>query len=293
MDKASVTSRDPIMNPTNARRFDGAYKKYEDGNCSQALQELRELAKDLSNPWEKAEVDAHEVIFLVEMDEITAARQRVEELNKTVGSLISKPVDGYEYDLEISLPVMARYLEIRVAAAERRAHEALSLLDELVSRYPKQLSIPEFRDISHQLRSLRGFLLGDLGRWEEAEPQLESASPPDKWRSTYCYYLGRCEFELKKYRKAKEKFREAISLGLTSPLENEAHYTLGITEYYLSDMRAAKYQFEFCAKAADKREIDMARLWEWLEATSMALGQLDEGENYHKLMIDSLPKKVN
>jgi tetratricopeptide (TPR) repeat protein len=281
------------MNPADTQRFDDAYKKYEVGNYSQALQDLRELAKDISNPWEKAEVHAHEVIFLLELDEITAARLRVDELNKMVRSLISEPVDGYEYDLEISLPVMARYLEIRVAAAEGRAYEALRQLDELVPRYPQQLSIPEFRDISRQLRTLRGFLLGDLGKWKDAEPLLESASPPDKWRSTHCYYLGRCEFELKKYRKAKEKFREAINLGLESPLENQAHYALGITEYYLSDMRAAKYQFEFCGKAADKRGIDMARLWEWLESTSMALGQLGEAENYHKLMIDSLPKKVN
>jgi tetratricopeptide (TPR) repeat protein len=188
---------------------------------------------------------------------------------------------------------MVRYLEIRLAYEEGRKSEALRLLDELVSRYPKQLSIAEFRETSQQVHVLRGFLLADLERWYEAEACLESATPPDKWRSAYCYYLGRCEFELKKYRKAKEKFSEAISLGLISPLESQTHYALGITEYYLSDMRAAKSQFEFCAKAADKREIDMTRLWEWLGATSMALGQLDEAENYHKLMIDSLPKKVN
>jgi tetratricopeptide (TPR) repeat protein len=280
------------MNPTNARRFDDAYKKYEDGNYSRALQELRELAKDLSNPWEKAEVDAHEVIFLVELDEIPAARQRVEELNKTVGSLISKPVDGYEYDLEVSLPVMVRYLEIRVAHAEGKTCEGLQLLEELVSRYPKQLSIAEFREISQQLHVLRGFLLADLGRWGEAETCLESASPPEKWRSVHCYYLGHCEYKLKKYRRAKDKLMEAISLGLTSRLENQAHYILGLTEYYLSDVKAAKNQFELCARTADKRYTDMANLWEWLETTSRALGLLGEAENYHKLMIDSPPKKV-
>jgi len=282
-----------MMNATDAQRFREATRKYQGGNLSQALQEFRELANNTNCPWNKAEIQTHEVIVLVEMGETAAARLCLDELKRAVSLLIGSPSDGYEYDLEVSLPLMVRYLEIRVAYAEGKKCEALRLLDELVSSYPKQLSIAEFRETSQQVHVLRGFLLADLERWDEAKACLESASPPDKWRSAYCYYLGRCEFELKKYRKAKEKFREAISLGLTSPLENEVHYTLGITEYYLSDMRAAKYQFEFCAKAADKRDIDMARLWEWLEATSRALGQLDEAENYHKLMIDSLPKKVN
>ena len=280
------------MNATDAHRFREATRKYQGDNFSEALQELRELSNRMTDPWDKAEIEAHEVFVLVEMD-VPAARLCVDELNRAVSLLIKSPSDGYEYDLEVSLPVFARYAEVRVTYAEGKKCEALRLLDELVSSYPKQLSIKEFREISQQVHVLRGFLLADLERWNEAEACLNSASPPEKWRSAYWYYLGRCEFELKKYRKAKEKFREAINLGLESPLENHAHYAIGITEYYLSDMRAAKYQFEFCAKAADKRDIDMARLWEWLEATSKALGHLDEAENYHKLMIDSLPKKVN
>ncbi len=280
------------MNATDAQRFREAIRKYQGDNLSEALQEFQELSNSMTDPWDKAEIETHEVMVLVEID-VPAARLCVDELKRAASLLVRSPLDGYDYDREISLPLMVRYGEIRVTHAEGKTYEALRLLDELVSSYPKQLSIAEFRETSQQVHVPRGFLLADLERWDEAKACLESASPPDKWRSAYCYYLGRCEFEPKKYRKAKEKFREAISLGLTSPLENEVHYTLGITEYYLSDMRAAKYQFEFCAKAADKMDIDVTGLWKWLEATSMALGQLDEAENYHKLMIDSLPKKVN
>jgi len=247
----------------------------------------------MSNPWHKAEIQTHEVIVLVDMDEIPAARLCVEELKKAVGVLIASPSDGYEYDLEVSLPLEVRYLEIRVAHAEGKTSEALRMLEELVSRYPKQLSIAVFREISQQLHVLHGFLLGDLEQWEQAETCLESTSPPEKWRSAHSYYLGHCKFELKKYRTAKEKLLEAISLGLDSPLESQAHYILGITEYCLSDMKAAKNQFELCARTADKRYTDMAKLWAWLEATSRALGEFGEAENYHKLMTDALPKKAN
>jgi tetratricopeptide (TPR) repeat protein len=233
-----------MMNATDAKRFKEANSKYQAGDLSRSLQELRELANNMNSPWDKAEIQAHEVIVLVEMEEIPAARLCVEELKKAVGLLITSPSDGYEYDLEISLPVMVRYLEIRVAHAEGKTSEALRLLDELVPLYPKQLSITEFREISQQLHVLRGFLLGDLGRWDEAESYLESASPNEKWRSPHCYYLGRCEFELRKFGKAKEKLMEAIRLDPSS----EVHYVLGITEYYLGNMRAAKHHFEFCAR---------------------------------------------
>ena len=276
------------MNATDAKRFKEAVEN-QTGDLSQSLQELRGLANKMTSPWDKAEMQAHEGFVLVEMQEIPAARLCVDELKKAVALLITSPSDGYEYDLEISLPLSVRYLEIRVAHAEGKTSEALRLLDELVQMYPKQLSVAEFREISQQLHVLRGFLLGDLGRWDEAESYLESASPNEKWKSPHCYYLGRCAFELRKFRKAQEKLTEAIRLDPSS----EVHYILGITEYRLGDMRAAKRHFEFCAKATDKGNIETAKLWEWLEATSMALRQFGEAEQYHKLMIDCLPKKVN
>lgn len=270
------------MNATDAQRFREAASKSD-------LKELRELANNMSSPWDKAEIQSHVVIVLIEMEETPAARLCLEELKKAVGLLIPSPSDGYEYDLEISLPLSVRYLEIRVAHAEGKTSEALRLLDELVPIYPKQLSIAEFREISQQLHVLRGFLLGDLGRWDEAESYLESASPNEKWKSPHCYYLGRCAFELRNFRKAQEKLTEAIRLDPSS----KVHYILGITEYRLGDMRAAKRHFEFCAKATDKGNIETAKLWEWLEATSMALRQFGEAENYHRLMLDSPPKKTN
>src|SRR5215472_2253592 len=142
------------MNATDAQRFRKANQRFREAtskcDLSEALQELRELANHTSNPWHKAEIQTHEVIVLVDMDEIPAARLCVEELKKAVGVLIASPSDGYEYDLEVSLPLEVRYLEIRVAHAEGKTSEALRMLEELVSRYPKQLSIAVFREISQQ-----------------------------------------------------------------------------------------------------------------------------------------------
>ena len=140
---------------------------------------------------------------------------------------------------------------------------------------------------------LRGILLGDLGRWGEAQAFLASTPARENWHDIHSYYLGRCYYELKNYKCAKEKLTEALDRNLPRSWENQAHYMLGLTEYRLSNVKSAKQQFELCARTADEKYTDIANLWSWLEATSKALGQFDEADNYHRLMIDSIPKKVN
>ncbi len=282
-----------MLNKNDAQRFNEVRTKYDAGNYAQALQGLRGLASGIVNPWDKAELLYNEIIFLVAMGEIPEARQRVADLNNAVASLTEFSADGNEYDMRISLPVMAQHAELRVTTAEEKTIEALRLLEDLVSRYPKQLSLPEFRTVSQEVKTLRGILLADASRWEEARPFLEDANPPENWKRTHSYYLGQCYYELKKYEHAKEKLEEALKLDLTLSWETQAHYILGLINYNLADMKAAKHQFELCAKSADDKYIEMPKLWAWLKATSHALGQVDEAENYDRLMIDSLSKRVN
>jgi tetratricopeptide (TPR) repeat protein len=283
-----------MMNEIDAQRFNDVRSKYEDGNYSQALEELRELASEIIDPWDKAELLYNEIIFLVVMRKIPEARQRVSDLNRAIASLIEVTSDGYEYDLPISLPVMARQAELRVTAAEGKTLEALRILDDLVSRYPKQLSIPEFQTVSQEIKTLRGILLADAGRWEEAGPFLEDAVPPDCWRGTHTYYLGQYYYELKKYERAKEKLLQALNLDLPSSWEGQAHFILGSIEYSLSDLKAAKRHLEECARTADPKYLDMAKVWWGLEVICRNLGLLAEAENYQKLRTGLPPKsKIN
>ncbi len=280
-----------MLNRSNAQRFDEAVRNYERGNYSQALRELQALAVEVVDPWDKAEVLYHEIITLVVLQKISEARERLAELNKIVGALIKVSADGCEYDLQTSLPVMARHAEIRVAVEEGNSAEALRLLDDLTARYPKQLSIPEFRTVSKELTSLRGMLLGDAGRWVEAKPLLESTAPPEPWKGVHTYYLGHCYYELGLNDSAKAKLSEALKFDLPKALQTQAHYLLGLIEYQFSNMRLAKYHFGICADNANEKYLDVPKLWAWLEATSKALGQLDEAEKYHELLIERM--KVN
>ena len=62
-----------------------------------------------------------------------------------------------------------------------------------------------------------------------------------------------------------------------------------LVEYHLSDMRAAKREFELSVKTADPAYLG-EDIWGWLETTSRALGLQAEAENYRKMKANSLPK---
>jgi len=99
----------------------------------------------------------------------------------------------------------------------------------------------------------------------------------------------RCYYEDKEYERARGKLAEALNLGLDTPTEGRAHYVLGLVEYHLSDMRAAKREFELSVKTADPAYLGEG-IWGWLEATSHALGLQAEAENYRRLRAGSPPK---
>jgi tetratricopeptide (TPR) repeat protein len=283
-----------MMNEVDARRFNDVYSRFDAGDYAQALHGLRELAAGINDPWDKAELLYHEAIFLLEMGKVPEARQRVVGLDKALASLVKSPSDGDEFDVGTSLPVMARHADLKVTIKEGKTQEALRILEDLLTRYPKQLSLPQFQTMSEEVKTLRGLLLGDLGRWEEARPFLEEASPPEVWKSFHRYYLGQSYYELGKYQLAREKLGEALILGLPNSWTSRAHYLLGLVEYNLSEMKAAKREFELSVKTADtedseKSNLKMAKTWAYLEATSRALGLQAEAENYRRLRTESLP----
>ncbi len=278
------------MNETDTQRFNELYRRFEAGDCAEALQGLRNLAGTVDDPWDKAELLYHETMFLLAMNNVPGARERLEDLKKAVASLTEPPQDGYEIDVSISVPVMALSAGVEVSVAEGKGAEALRLLEDLVTQYPKQLSTPDFRQISNEIKTHRGMLLANAERWAEARPFLEEACPPERWKSVLCYYLGHCYYTHGEYERASDKLTEALNRGLTGRRVGAAHYILGLAQYHLSDMEAAKCQFELSVKTADPEYLQQTRIWEWLEATSRNLRLYAEADNYRKARLNSPPE---
>ena len=271
------------MNQSEELRVKEAYQQFEAGECIKAVKGLREFADRIADPWTKAVLLYHQVIFLAQMDSAGEARSCFNELKSAVGLLLLEVVlDTSDDTPPANLAVMVRYAELKTLLAERNQVQALEVLEDLVSRYPVQLSGPGV-EILKDIDLHHGFLLADAGRWRQAKPFLEKAHPPESWKSFVCYYLGHCYYEFREYERAKQKLMEALHIGLSGHWEGGAHYVLGLVEYHLGEMKAAKEQFELCVKTADPRYLGASRIWEWLEASSRALGMEADADKYRRL----------
>ena len=270
------------MNDAQKRFLDDAYRKFEAGNRIEALKELRDLSQSLDDPWDRAELLYHETLWLEKLDAVKEARERLEDLRRALHSLTEAPADQFEIDIPVSLTVMAGYAEITVLLAEKNESEALRSVERLLSKYPKQLSNPDFRELFDEINAHHGFLLADAGRWIEARPILEAASYPREWKNVMCFYLGHCYYEFREYQLAKSKLTEAFELGLVDHWASKAHYVAGIVECHLGNMSAGKRQFESYLKTATPTDLGETKIWEWLEYTCRALGEYDEAERYRR-----------
>ncbi len=278
-----------MLNETQALGLREAYRAFETGKCVEAVRKLHDLAEGAVDPWAKAVLLYCQVVFLAQMGDAAQARSHFNELERAVDFLLPQVVPDTSDDTPpANLAVGIRYAELKTLLAERNQAQALQVLEDLISRYPKQLSGPA-SGVFHDIDLQHAFLLADAGRWEEAKPFLERACPPEEWKSVLCYYRGHCYCQFREYERAKQQLMEALHLGLNGHWEGRAHYILGIVEYYLAEMNAAKEQFELCVKTADPRYLGASRIWEWLEATSRALGQHEDAERYRKTGFDSPP----
>lgn len=273
---------DVMVNETETQRFNEAYRKFERGDRAGALAELRELSRVITDPWYKTALLYHEALFLVEMNDVSTAKQCLDAFKEAFGSLGGAPSDGCQDDLPHNLAVMAGYTEMRVLLAEKREAEALEVVEKLLSRSPQQLSIEGFREISDEIKTHHGMLLADCGRWKEARPLLETASPPENWKGTLSYYLGHCYYESQEYKRAESKLKEALNSGLACNWEEKARYVLGLVEYHLGNIGAANQQFKLSMQLANPAHPWGEKIWEWLEETSRALGGYDEADQYRK-----------
>ena len=205
-----------MMNEADAQQFNYACARFHAGDYSEALDKLLELATRISDPWDSAELLYNEALFLLEMGRVAEARQRVSDLDKALMLVAKAPIDGDEFDAPVSLPVMAKHADLKVTIKEGKKLEAVRLIEDLIFSYPKQLALPQFRTMFEEVKTLRGLLLAELCRWDEAKSFLEDATPPEVWRNYHSYYLGWCYYELGDIQNARERLLEAINLGLST-----------------------------------------------------------------------------
>jgi tetratricopeptide (TPR) repeat protein len=259
------------MSDSELQRFQDASTLYSSGRREEAIQELHELARTTLGTADRAGVLYHEVLWLLEVGRISQAREQFNEMKKEMLCVEGTSLDSQGPDLAVSLNVMTHFAEAKLLIAEGNEPQASTVLEKLASRWPNQLSSPNFGEISNEVRVLRGVLLADSGRWQEARSFLESASAPSGWDGFLDFYRGRSYYETSDFAKAKQWFLEALKFKMPPKWEAWTRYMLGRVQYHFSDFSSAKLEFEETLRIADSEFVAKMKVLEWLESTLNAL----------------------
>jgi tetratricopeptide (TPR) repeat protein len=224
------------------------------------------------------------------LGDVPSARTRFEEMkNNLFESGIGKlPPDNGRSDLDASLGLMALFAEGSVLIAEGDKTEALLVLQNLVSRYKRQLSLKKFSQIRGEILTCFGMLLADENRWLEAGPLLEQASPPRSLQPVLSYHLGQYYYTIRDYKKAAKELKDSFTDSMPQNWRCRAHFIRGVCEYHLDHFETAKREFEQSAQSADADYIRKYNIWGWLEVVCRALGTNTEAEKYHARAIQTV-----
>jgi tetratricopeptide (TPR) repeat protein len=268
-------------------RFLKACELREDGRLREAIDVFRTIAQNTEDPVDKAGVLLNVATTLKVLGEYDQAREQL-EVARTLMVSSNDPHAVARRDHRVSqLEVSIEFDDADILSHEGKIEEALAKFDLLLKKHEQRLKEPEFRESYEMIQSRRGFILADLGRSKEALPILEEAESFEGRKAEIRFYLGHCYLADHDYSRAKEKFVEALKIGLYLRLEYRAHHELGIAYYGLKEYAQAKLEFEKGAEKADPEYIQQAKIWKWLENTSRTLGLKDEADRYSKLAIPS------
>jgi tetratricopeptide (TPR) repeat protein len=284
------------MNRAAEQRVKKALDLYGTGRSDDALHMLDDLILEEDDHSIKFGLLYYQMSWLLDMGAVSHAREKFNEMQEQASYIDglaklkdtrdpagSLPQDTKQNDLAAYLAVIAGFAESKLLIEERNEIAALCVLENLMSRYPKQLSLPKLRELRGEAAMRRGMLLANADRWLEAGVFLEKAKPPSNFKFILSYYLGQYYVTVRNYRGAAKMLRKSFTPNMPPTWQSRAHYMLGLAEYQLSHVKEAKKQFELSVRIADTEYIRKNNIWGWLEKTSQALGNGTEAEQYKEM----------
>jgi tetratricopeptide (TPR) repeat protein len=257
------------MSAIQRQAFEDAIKLCYSAKPADGIRSLHKLAGSVALPADKVGIGYHEVLWLVELRRLPEARQRFFEIQSQLLS-IDRVVDLDDRQLVTTLTVMLSFVEAKLLIEEGDKVSSLKILDHLSTNALSAPSTPAFEKMRNEVQTLRGFLLVDAGRYRDALPILESASPPPNWEALVSHYRARCYYELSDCEKAKPLLMEALRLETSAKWQARSHYFLGRIYYANREYSDAKTQFEQSLKFGDPVFARESKAFEWLESANQA-----------------------
>jgi len=181
----------------------------------------------------------------------------------------------------------ADFIDATLYDQEGNDTKAFEQLTAVLSNYYQRLTTePDLKFAYQDIQIRRGLAAVGIGRFQEAVPLLnESLSFPLKPEDmgSILFSLGRCYSEFCEYESAKEYFIRALSIGLTSAAEGEAHMRLGIAYAKLGFLKEAKHDFQLCEERANAYGLEPRKIYKWLSWVCNGLGETLESKKYADL----------
>ena len=281
------------MKKTSERRVKKAITLNLAGKPQEALRTLDELIREEGDHSIKFGLLYYQMTWLLDSGAAASAREKFNEMltemsfiarsaepKDPLDSTAISPQDTDQDDLATFLAVIARFAESKLLMKERNETAALSVLEDLMARYPKQLSLPKFLELRGEADMHRGILLANADRWLEAGVFLEKATAPKGFEPVLCYYLGQYYYTVRSYQRAAKMLRKSITANMPPEWRCRAHYMLGLAECNLSHVKEAKKHFERSVQTADPEYILRNNIWGLLEEVSRVLGLNAEADKY-------------
>lgn len=135
------------MTDDQTRRFNEAFAAWEKRHNTRAFRLIRRVINDVPDPIDKAGMMFWEIMWELELHNLSEARSRFDEM-KAVFKLIGRwPADSGT-SAEASVAAMVLFAEVRVLVDEDNSADAERILRDLESRYSERISSASFEAIA-------------------------------------------------------------------------------------------------------------------------------------------------
>ncbi len=148
---------------SQAKRLKDAERLGTAGKPEEAIRIVRDLVREAPDGFERFFLFYYEMCWLLELGAFVEARDRFSEMQtqlsriSDLGSHVPiDPPDSDQEDLATGLTVTLRFAEAKLLIKEKNEQLALTVLEDLMSRYPRTTISANVRRIAGRSRNARG-----------------------------------------------------------------------------------------------------------------------------------------
>jgi tetratricopeptide (TPR) repeat protein len=257
-----------------ANRLEKALVLRRLGNYAEALLEFETLELVSERPQEIATLMFFEVTCLTDMGKADEAQRRLLQVQKQYLTLANQ-ID-YEYELA------------RIQRSQGRFQEALDQVSKTRGLVADLAEVEVARELTQSLETLRGILLAELQRCEEAIPILKDVCLEDAGWAEAQMKLGDCHYSKRSYREAIDCYLRVVSKRkeVHAFFEDAATRNIGYAYYDSGDPSNAVDYLTRVVHSYDDSPGLKTELLSILALAYSQLGKIREAQKFRQLAED-------